>query len=91
MLLETCGLSAVQALCNLIGQVLELQRLDNAIKSTFGHHSTLSGFDLFIESHNQLLVIMLGRHFLLQVQSDTFIVGLLDVSAARRPKPLCAT
>ena len=31
------------------------------------------------------------KHSLLQVQSDTFIVGLLVVSAARRPKPLCAT
>ena len=38
---------AVRALCNLcnpIGQVLELHRLDNAIKSTFGHHSTVVGF-----------------------------------------------
>ena len=40
-------LSAVQALCNLcnlIGQVLALHRLDDAIKSTFGHHSTVAGF-----------------------------------------------
>ena len=40
-------LSAVRALCSLctlIGQVLELHRLDNAIKSTFGHHSSAVGF-----------------------------------------------
>ena len=31
------------------------------------------------------------KHSLLQIAPDTFIVGLLDVFAARgRPKPLCA-
>ena len=32
------GLSAVQALYNLTGQILELHRLGNNIKSTFGQH-----------------------------------------------------
>ena len=61
-------LSAVQALCNLnnlIGHVLELHRLDNAIKSTFGHQSPLVGFwpvflQNFTHSSNHAPSIVIG-------------------------------
>ena len=56
------ALHALCNLCNLIGQVLELHRLDNAIKSTSGHPSTVVGFwpvflRNFTHSSNHALMI----------------------------------
>ena len=94
-------LSAVQALCNLcLNSIVSITPSGHrstvvgfrpVFLQNFTHSSNTLRHSLSTPSHELLVMILLGKHSLLQVQSDTFIVGLLVVSAARRPRPLCAT